>query len=140
MSVGEVTESTFFNLQLWSVLWSVAAFVHKHFTLRVLVDSQTDRFIFEIIDLIQVSEHDISNQEQSTAASLKLVLVDGKLTLVALSLVEVQVWSKLEHHVVDLESDWLQLRGDGLAGLFDEAEVVIVNAVHVSDCFVPLVL
>ena len=123
---------------LLSVSGSVSSVVHDDVVLRVSVYSQTDGFVFVVVNLVQVTKHYVSDQEQLSTGSFQLVFVDSELAFVVFCLVNVLTWWQLEHGLTDLEGYWLQVLGDISTVLVDKAEVVIVDAVDVWDGLGPL--
>ena len=87
--------------------------------------------MLEVIDLIQVTQKGVADQIQVTAASLHLILVDGKLASGALSLMQVKLWLHFENVITDLNADWLQFWCNLIAWGHDLAEVVVVDAVKI---------
>ena len=51
------------------------------------IDTETDCFIFEVIDLVQMVEQEVADDEEVTVAAVEVVLVDGDLALVGVCLV-----------------------------------------------------
>jgi len=82
---------------------------HADFTLRMLVDTQRNRFVFEVVDLVQVAQHDVADDVQVTGATLHAVFLDGELAFLAFCLVQVKLWLHLEDVVTELDADWLEL-------------------------------
>lgn len=140
MGVCIQSKTRFLSLELRCILWSLALVVNENVSFGVLVYAEADGLVFKVINLVEMSEHDVSDQEETTAAALKLVLVNGKLTLVAFSLMEVEAWLKLKHNLANLENYWLQVLCEVLTWLHHETEVVIINAVNFWNSFLPLCL
>jgi len=82
---------------------------HADFTLRMLVDTQRDRFVFKVVDLVQVAQHDVADDVQVTGATLHAVFLNGELAFLAFCLVQVKLWLHLEDVVTELDADWLEL-------------------------------
>lgn len=90
----------------------MACLIHQNLVLAVLVHTQGDRLIFEIVNLIQVSEEEVTHNHEITAGSLHLVGVDSELAPLSFSLVEVKLWLQLEDLATDLEANWLHILGN----------------------------
>ena len=114
-----------------SVCWSLAVIVHNYFALRMGVDSESDAFVFEIVNLIQMSEKGVTNEDKVSCASLELIGVNGKLASCSLSLMKIKSWSHFKGLAANREADRLQFLGNIRARGHDLAEVVISNAIKV---------
>jgi hypothetical protein len=88
MGVGN--HVVFFSLDEWGVGWSLAIFIHENFVFRMLVDSESNGFVFEIVDLVKMSQKCVSNEDKGSSASLQLVRVNGKLASFSLSLMKIE--------------------------------------------------
>jgi hypothetical protein len=60
------------------------------------VNTQTNGFMFEIIDLVEMLQESITNDEQISTASFHLILVDSKLAFVTFCLMQVLRWWNLK--------------------------------------------
>jgi len=120
------------------VFWSFAVVVHDYFTLRMSVDSERDGFIFEIVNLIKMSQKSITNEHEITCASLQLVGMNSELASGSLSLMKVESWSHFKGLTTNREANWLQFLCDICARGHYLAEVVISNAIKVMDILLPL--
>ena len=74
----------------------------------MLVNTQADGLLLEVIHLIQVTKYDISNEEEATGRALKLVLMKSELALVTLCLMKVLFWWELDGLTTYLEGQGLK--------------------------------
>jgi len=95
------------------------------------IDSKTNRFILEIIDLIKMPQNRITDQEKVRARALELVLVNGELALVTLCLMKVELGLQLDYLSTDLNANGREGRGDLVTRSHDLTEVVISHTVQV---------
>lgn len=103
----------------------------------MLVHAQTDGLVLVVIHLVQVPQHDVSNQKQTAAAAFHFIQMNCELTLIALCLMEVQRRFQLEHNIVHLEAHRRQICSHFLTFFHHEAEVIIVDAVHFWNSVLP---
>jgi len=101
------------------------------------VDSERDGLIFEIVNLIKMSQKGITNEHKISCASLQLIGMNCELASCSFSLMEIESWSHFEGLTADREANWLQFLCDiGARGHY-LAEVVISNAIKVMDILLP---
>ena len=84
-----------------------------------------------------MSQKSITDQNKVTGASLQLVGVDGELASLALSLMEIELWSHFKGLSSDCERDWLQFWSNLSARSHYLAEVIIGDAVDLWNILLP---
>ena len=85
-------------------------------------------------------QHDVSDEEEAATATLELILMDGELALLALSLVEVLRGWKFDLLSADLEDQRFQLLFDLVTWGHHLTEVVVSDAVNIMNSFLPFFL
>lgn len=51
------------HLDLWGIFGPFASWIHENFSGRMLVDTKTDGFVLEVIDLVQMSQKGITDEQ-----------------------------------------------------------------------------
>ena len=113
-----------------AVSWSLAWLVHFDFIFGVLVYSERDSFVFEIVNLVEMLKEGVANEVEVSTAALHLVLMDGELAPGSLSLMQILLWSHFEDSIGNLNTNWLQLWCDFFARNHYLAEVIVINAIQ----------
>ena len=116
-----------FNGFYWAVTW----FIHGDFTLRVLVDTKRNCVSIKIINWVEMLQEGISDQEQVLVLSWKSAFVNNKVAFIMVRFVKVLLWINFEHIVTHLETNWLNLWGNVLAGILNVAKSLVWSAVKI---------
>lgn len=87
-----------------------------------------------------MAKDNVADQEQTTAATLQLVLVNSKLTLLAFCLMKVEVRFKFECLAADVEHKGLECLCNNGARSHHLAEVVVSDTVELVNGLEPLLL
>ena len=108
------------------------------------VDSKPDLLLFKVINLVEMSKHQVSKDELLAAVSLQFVLIDSKLALTSIRLLEeVELRTQFKDSTANLEANRLEFILDLAARLLvlDLAEVIVGFTVEVQEQgIVPLFL
>ena len=94
----------------------------------------------EIIHGVEVAQEGIAYQKEVLVLAREAALVDDKVALAFVAFVKVLFGVDLKHIVAHLESYWLDLGCNILAGLFDVAESLVTFAVKLWKSSRPFVL
>jgi len=102
------------------------------------VDTDAQGVLVKIVDRVEVPQEGIAHQVEVLVLAREAALVDHKVTLVFVCLIEVLLWSQLENIITHLEPDRLYSLSYSLAATGGEAEGLVRSAVELRDSREPL--
>lgn len=105
----------FSDLGLDTIGWPLPRLVHEYLALRVHVDAKTYLVLIEVVHGVEVTEERITYQVQVLVLARQSALMNYKIALAFVALVQVLLWRDLEYVVTHLETDWLDFLRDILA-------------------------